>query len=315
MVLGLFSSTAVVDAQTGPEGICTYTFKSRGGNISTSTDTKTEADCKAYIQSRGFTGITWTTCTYTVRSRGGNVSTVVVPGDTETQCKARPTGTWISNVIGNTDVTNPNTGTTLTKPYVLLAPLPCDSSKDGAGCKDNKLINFDPSTGLGVYLNLMIKIFIGICAVLSVVMIVTGGIEYMTSELSHTKEAGKERITHAILGLLIALGAYALLFTVNPDLLKSDINPPSATITTSSGIVTSDVSQLTGTCNDTQFKTQEECESQREGRWILPVTSQNGALGSCDYYSNSNINSRTILRDITETYCYNTLKGIHWTVN
>ena len=42
----------------------------------------------------------------------------------------------------------------------------------------------------------------------------------MTSELISSKEAGKERITHALLGLLIALGAYALLFTINPELLK-----------------------------------------------------------------------------------------------
>ena len=76
----------------------------------------------------------------------------------------------------------------------------------------------------------MIKIFIGICAVLSVVMIVMGGIEVMTSEIAHTKEAGKEKIMHALLGLVIALGAYALLFTINPDLLKSDFNPPSTQV-------------------------------------------------------------------------------------
>lgn len=114
--------------------------------------------------------------------------------------------------------------------YVLLAPLPCPAGS--ANCtSDGKLTNFDPASGLGSYLNLMIKIFIGLCAVLSVVMIVVGGLEYMTSELSHTKEAGKERIMQAILGLLIALGAYALLFTINPDLLKSDVTIPNATVT------------------------------------------------------------------------------------
>ncbi|MSU44746.1 hypothetical protein EXS45_01010 [Candidatus Nomurabacteria bacterium] len=99
--------------------------------------------------------------------------------------------------------------------YQLLAPLP------GAGGTPLKEVN--PREGLGNYLNLMIKIFIGLCAVLSVVMIVIGGIEYMTSELISSKEAGKERIRNALLGLLIALGAYALLFTINPDLLKSDL--------------------------------------------------------------------------------------------
>jgi hypothetical protein len=77
----------------------------------------------------------------------------------------------------------------------------------------------------------MIKIFIGLCAVLSMVMLVIGGIEYMTSELISSKEEGKKRIGKALLGLLIALGAYALLFTINPDLLKSDINVPNTATT------------------------------------------------------------------------------------
>lgn len=108
--------------------------------------------------------------------------------------------------------------------YKLLAPLPCE---DGPGCVLGELKTFNASqenNSLGVYLNLMIKMFIGLCAVLAVVMIVVGGLEYMTSELVHSKEAGKSRITHAILGLIIALSAYALLYTINPDLLnKTDI--------------------------------------------------------------------------------------------
>lgn len=110
------------------------------------------------------------------------------------------------------------------KKYNLLAPLPCE---DGPGCVDGKLKTFDPrgdgGGALGGYLNLMIKLFIGICGVLAVIMIVIGGLEYMTSELISSKEHGKERITHAILGLLLALGAYTLLYTINPDLLNSDL--------------------------------------------------------------------------------------------
>ena len=100
--------------------------------------------------------------------------------------------------------------------YVLLAPLPEIDP------------NFNPKqdSALGSYLNTMIKVFIGLCAVLAVVMIVMGGLEYMTSELISNKEAGKEKIRGALLGLLIALGAYALLFTINPDLLDSEPTIP-----------------------------------------------------------------------------------------
>ncbi|MCE9549256.1 pilin [Candidatus Nomurabacteria bacterium] len=110
-------------------------------------------------------------------------------------------------------VANPN--------YILLAPLSDELEK-----------GFNPTspTALSNYLNTMIKIVIGVSAVLAVVMIVIGGIEYMTSELIHSKEAGKDRITGALIGLLIALGAYALLYTINPDLLKSEFNIKDVTV-------------------------------------------------------------------------------------
>ena len=132
------------------------------------------------------------------------------------------------------------TGTPNLNGYQLLAPLPCDPNANPPipGCNrliqvdgQSKLTNFDPTqpNNLSAYLNLMIKIIIGIAAVLSVIKIVAGGIKYMTTELVSYKEAAKETITQAVLGLLIALIAYALLFTINPDLLKTDFNPPATT--------------------------------------------------------------------------------------
>lgn len=99
--------------------------------------------------------------------------------------------------------------------YILLAPV------DVAG----GITDFDPSDkgALGRYLNIMIKIIIGVSAILAVVMIVMGGLEYMTSELVHSKEAGKEKVTGALLGLLIALSAFILLGTINPELLTSTL--------------------------------------------------------------------------------------------
>lgn len=114
--------------------------------------------------------------------------------------------------------------------YQLLEPLPC---QDGTpGCDGGKLTTFDPTldpskgenSKLGVYLNIILRLFIGICAVLAVIMIVKGGIEYMTSELPGNKGHGKETIMNAIFGLLLALGAYAILFTINPNLLNTDLS-------------------------------------------------------------------------------------------
>ena len=79
------------------------------------------------------------------------------------------------------------------------------------------------STAFGDYLNAMIKLFIGLCAVLAMIMIVMGGIQYMTSELVSGKEAGRKRITNAIFGLIIALGSFAILNTINPDLVNINL--------------------------------------------------------------------------------------------
>lgn len=100
--------------------------------------------------------------------------------------------------------------------YVLLSPLP------GVGEKEK----FDPSTpgALGAYLNDLIPLFIGICAVLAVIMIVMGGIQYMTSELIPSKEAAKGKIINAMLGLLLALGAWVILYTINPNILDISLS-------------------------------------------------------------------------------------------
>ncbi|MFA6177756.1 MAG: NlpC/P60 family protein [Candidatus Paceibacterota bacterium] len=103
--------------------------------------------------------------------------------------------------------------------YNLLAPLPNPNGGD-------QMRDFDPTQqgNLSVYLNLMIKLFIGICAVLAVIMIVMGGIEYMTSELPGEKGDGKGKIINAIFGLILALGAWTLLYTINPKLLDSSLS-------------------------------------------------------------------------------------------
>ena len=116
---------------------------------------------------------------------------------------------------------------TTSSDYQLLTPLRCPPDVTGINCEDGELkkLNIEADTALGTYMNLIIRLVIGISAVLAVVMIVMGGIEYMSSELISSKEAGKDRAWNAVIGLLIALSAWALLNTINPDLLKSQPIP------------------------------------------------------------------------------------------
>ena len=121
--------------------------------------------------------------------------------------------------------TPPATTPPTTTNYTFLSQLPCTGT-EADGCVDGKLTTFNPAQAdnLGVYLNIMLRIFIGICSVLAVIMIVIGGLEYMTSELLESKAHGRERIKNAIFGLILALGSWTLLNTINPDLLKTDFS-------------------------------------------------------------------------------------------
>ncbi len=131
-----------------------------------------------------------------------------------------------NDIPGGTDLTN-NQATVQGTPqsdtvneYSYLAPLTSDFTKfDAKG-----------ECPLGKFLGTVVDLLMGIIAVLAMVMIVVGGLEYMTGELVSAKEAGKDKIRHALLGLLLALGSWLILNTINPKLLDMCLDLPTATI-------------------------------------------------------------------------------------
>jgi len=119
-----------------------------------------------------------------------------------------------------------NTGTVFadscqssTTHYCLLAPLGATTSVD--------MTTLD----VGAYFNNIIKIFIGLLSVLAVVMVVIGGIQYMTSTSSGEKGGGKNRILNAIYGLVLVLASYMILRTINPKLVNLQIGVPTGSTT------------------------------------------------------------------------------------
>jgi len=84
------------------------------------------------------------------------------------------------------------------------------------------------SNVLSTYLINLFNLSIGASAILAVLMIVVGGVQYVGSSVSPSqKQAAIETIQGAVLGLLIVLGAYAILFTINKDLVTSSLDIPS----------------------------------------------------------------------------------------
>jgi len=100
-------------------------------------------------------------------------------------------------------------------PYVPLAPLP--GTTETVGGKE-------VVANAGNYIKGAFNLAIGIAAALAIIMIILGGIQYMGSESLGGKSAGRKRINDAVLGLLLALGSYLILFTINPSLVNFNVN-------------------------------------------------------------------------------------------
>ena len=99
---------------------------------------------------------------------------------------------------------------------------------------------FTQSSTLCDYLGDVFVVAIGIALVFAVLMIVIAGFEYITVEMISSKQAAKKRLTDAVLGVLLALGAWVLLNTLNPSLtdFSATCKTLQTTVNTGSGVAT-----------------------------------------------------------------------------
>ncbi len=103
--------------------------------------------------------------------------------------------------------------------YTPLAPIP--GLTDGTTLGTNST---QASPGFSAYLRQLYTWVVAAASGLAVVMIMWGGVEYMTSAGGGGVEEAKKRISASIMGLLLALGSYIILATVNKDLLNLNFN-------------------------------------------------------------------------------------------
>lgn len=82
----------------------------------------------------------------------------------------------------------------------------------------------EPAAGksqLTAYLTALFNFAIAVAAVLAVIMIVIGGLQYIgAAGNTSVIEDAKDRIYWAVVGLILALGSWMILFTINPKLLE-----------------------------------------------------------------------------------------------
>jgi hypothetical protein len=76
---------------------------------------------------------------------------------------------------------------------------------------------------LAGYLNAMFRISIMVGSGLAVIMVVMGGFQYILGEAISAKAKGRERIQGALVGLVLLLASYLILYVINPQILNLDI--------------------------------------------------------------------------------------------
>mgnify|MGYP001564452941 CR=1 FL=1 len=112
--------------------------------------------------------------------------------------------------------------------YTLLEPLPCiPGTSTGKDCGTTPTISIDS------YIGYVFKFSIALAVFLAVLMIIWGGIQYMTSEAPFLKIEGKNKIGGALLGLLLTFASYLILATIDPRLVEINTNVPPIDIDTS----------------------------------------------------------------------------------
>jgi hypothetical protein len=108
---------------------------------------------------------------------------------------------------------------------------------------------------LAGYLGVMYNFLISIVGVITAVMMMVGGFQYLTAGGDKSKvDAGKERIKNALVGMVLALSSFLILNTINPDLLVFKV-PEIGGVRK----VTLDVSSIVGGDLGTLCNTNAEC--------------------------------------------------------
>ena len=80
------------------------------------------------------------------------------------------------------------------------------------------------SPDLTTYLQGVVQVAIGLAGILAVVMVIYCGIKLIGTPSASAKSEAKECIWNAVFGVLLAIGAWIFLFTINPLLLTNELN-------------------------------------------------------------------------------------------
>jgi hypothetical protein len=105
--------------------------------------------------------------------------------------------------------------------YKLLAPIPqLSTNADGSQCvKDGK-----PCATASTFIPGLIKLIIALAGALAVLRLIFAGVKYMSTDAFSGKNEAKGIIENALWGLFLAMGAWLILYTINPKLVEINLS-------------------------------------------------------------------------------------------
>lgn len=107
----------------------------------------------------------------------------------------------------------------------------------------NGTFSYGGNTPLSTYLSQAYTLLVTVSSLLAVVFLVVGGVRYMLSEAFTDITKAKKQMWSAMWGLVIILGSFLILYSINPNLLNfSLLIPPVAQTPSGFSPVTSGVS-------------------------------------------------------------------------
>lgn len=127
---------------------------------------------------------------------------------------------------------------TFAQGFVPLTPIP------GLTQDTTAIIN---NGNFASFFNNLYKYCIGLAAVLAVIMIIWGGLEISTQDSISKQGAGRERITQAILGLILVLSPVLVFSIINPSILNLSLSIPALNTVSGVKVQTTRDTQLTTT--------------------------------------------------------------------
>jgi hypothetical protein len=111
--------------------------------------------------------------------------------------------------------------------YQLLAPLPYISDLNPTGTLKCEIEGTKlPCSTANTFIPGFVRLIIALAGLAAVVKIIISGIQYMSTDAFTGKNDAKKGIQDALIGLLLAIGAFLILNTINPDLVSTKLKLP-----------------------------------------------------------------------------------------